>query len=123
MKENKSYTSLDVWKNSRELVKQLYFLTNSFLKEELYSLTSQMRRAAISIPSNIAEDVARNYQKETIQFLHISKGSLYELETQLFLAFDIGYLNEDQLALILNHIETCKKLVAGFISYYRNKTS
>ena len=76
MKDNKSYTSLDVWKNSRELVKQIYMLTNNFPKEEIYSLTSQLRRAAISIPSNIAEGVARNFQKETLQFLHISKGSL-----------------------------------------------
>ena len=123
MKENKSYTSLDVWKKSRELVKKMYLLTNSFPKEELYSLTSQMRRAAISIPSNIAEGIARNYQKETIQFLHISKGSLYELETQLYLAFDIGYLKEDEMSLVMDRIESCKKLVAGFINYYRNKTS
>ncbi len=76
MKENKSFTNLNAWICSRELVKQLYFLTKDFPKEEVYSLTSQMRRAAISIPSNIAEGVARNHDKETVQFLHISKGSL-----------------------------------------------
>lgn len=123
MKENKSYTNLDAWKSSRELVKQVYLLTNNFPKEELYSLTSQMRRASISVPSNIAEGVARNYKKETIQFLYISKGSLYELETQMYLAFDISYINEKQLSSILDQIDTCKKLVAGFINYYRNKTS
>ena len=121
MKENKSYTSLNVWIISRELVKQLYLLTKDFPKEEVYGLTSQMRRAAISIPSNIAEGVARNHDKETLHFLHISKGSLYELETQLYLAFDIGYLNEEQLSFILNKVEDCKKLISGFISYYRNK--
>ncbi len=78
-----------------------------------------MRRAAISIPSNIAEGVARNHDKETIQFLHISKGSLYELETQLYLSYDIGYLKEQQLSAILNKIEDCKKLISGFINYYR----
>ncbi len=119
MKENKSFTSLNVWICSRELVKQLYLLTKDFPKEELYSLTSQMRRAAISIPSNIAEGVARNHDKETIQFLHISKGSLYELETQLYLSYDIGYLKEQQLSAILNKIEDCKKLISGFINYYR----
>ena len=123
MKDNKSYTNLDVWKNSRELVKQIYMLTSNFPKEEIYSLTSQLRRAAISIPSNIAEGVARNFQKETLQFLHISKGSLYELETQLYLSFDIGYLSEEELTITLDHLETGKKLVAGFINYYRNKTS
>ena len=121
MKENKSFTSLNVWICSRELVKQLYLLTKDFPKEELYSLTSQMRRAAISIPSNIAEGVARNHDKETIQFLHISKGSLYELETQLYLSYDIGYLKEQQLSAILNKIEDCKKLISGFINYYRIK--
>jgi four helix bundle protein len=89
MKENKSYTNLNVWISSRELVKQLYLLTKDFPIEEVYSLTSQMRRAAISIPSNIAEGVAQNHDKETIQFLHISKGSIYELETQLYLSYDI----------------------------------
>ena len=121
MKENKSFTNLNVWISSRELVKQLYLLTKEFPKEEIYSLTSQMRRAAISIPSNIAEGVARNHEKETVQFLHISKGSIYELETQLYLSYDIGYINEEQLSIILNKIEDCKKLVSGFINYYRNK--
>jgi len=121
MKDNKSYTNLNVWISSRELVKQLYLFTKDFPKEEVYALTSQMRRAVISIPSNIAEGVARNHDKETIQFLHISKGSIYELETQLYLSYDIGYLNEDQLSLILNKIEECKKLISGFINYYRNK--
>lgn len=121
MKENKSFTNLNVWISSRELVKELYFLTKTFPKEEVYSLTSQMRRAAISIPSNIAEGVARNHDKETIQFLHISKGSIYELETQLYLSYDIGYLNEDQLSAILNKMEDCKKIISGFINYYRNK--
>ncbi len=122
MKENKPYTELNVWIYSRELVKQLYILTKDFPKEEVYSLTSQMRRAAISIPSNIAEGVARNHDKETIQFLHISKGSIYELETQLYLSYDIGYLNEEKLSIILNKIEDCKKLISGFINYYRNKS-
>ena len=121
MKENKSFTDLNVWISSRDLVKHLYLLTKDFPKEEVYSLTSQMRRAAISIPSNIAEGVARNHAKETIQFLHFSKGSIYELETQLYLAFDIGYLNDDQLSMFLKKIEDCKKLISGFINYYRNK--
>jgi len=120
MKENKSFTNLKVWINSRELVKQLYLLIKEFPKEEVYSLTSQMRRAAISLPSNIAEGVARNHDKETIHFLHISKGSIYELETQLYLSCDKGYLKENEFSIILNKIEDCKKLISGFINYYRN---
>jgi four helix bundle protein len=123
MKENKSYTDLNVWTCGRELVKHLYLLTKDFPKEEVYSLTSQMRRAAISIPSNVAEGVARNHDKETIQFLHIAKGSVYELETQLYLAFDIGYIQETEFSNILLKVDECKKLISGFINYYRNKPS
>ena len=121
MPENKSYVQLDLWKKSRELVKEVYQLTMTFPKEELYALTSQMRRSVISIPSNIAEGVARNFQKETIQFLHIAKGSLYELETQVYLAFDLNYITNIQLNTSLAHVEECKKLIFGFINYYKNK--
>jgi len=123
MNSNKSYTDLDVWKKSRELVKQVYSLTDTFPKEETYSLTSQVKRAVISVPSNIAEGIARRSNRETIQFLYISKGSLYELETQFFLASDLGYLNGLQLESIMKNIEECKKLISGFINYYTNKPS
>lgn len=76
-----NYKSLDAWKKAMELVKEVYLLTKSFPKEELYALTSQTKRAAVSISSNIAEGMGRNYKKDTIQFLHISRGSVYELET------------------------------------------
>ncbi|HPT03489.1 MAG TPA: four helix bundle protein [Bacteroidales bacterium] len=122
MKEIKSYTDLDVWIKSRALVKQIYLLTNNFPKEEAYSLTSQIRRAVISIPSNIAEGIARQYNNGTIQFFHISRGSIFELETQIILASDLGYLNDKQLSSVLGEIEDCKKLIAGFINYYKNKS-
>ena len=86
MSDNKPYTQLEVWKKARGLVMEIYILTNSFPKEEVYSLTNQIRRAATSIPSNITEGVARNCPKETLQFLHIAKGSLYETETQIYVA-------------------------------------
>jgi len=94
-----------------------------FPKEELYSLTSQIRRASISIPSNIAEGIGRNSNKETLQFLHISRGSVYEVETQIYLAFDLGYISVEQLNDILRTIEECRKILHGFISYYKNKTT
>lgn len=121
MPENKPYTQLEVWKKSRELVKDIYVVTREFPKEEIYSLTSQVRRAAISIPSNIAEGVARNHDKETLQFLYIARGSIYELETQIYLAVDINYIDNDQSEIILKKIEENRKLLNGFIHYYKTK--
>jgi len=115
------YKDLEVWKFSRELVKKVYELSNSFPKEELYALTNQIRRCSISIPSNIAEGLGRQSNNETIHFLFISKGSLYELETQLYLAFDLNYIAEDQLKKILEHVTSCKKLLNGFINYFKSK--
>jgi len=76
-----SYKDLDAWENAMQLVKEVYLLTKKFPKEEMYALTSQAKRAAVSVPSNIAEGLGRQYKKDTLQFLHISRGSLYELET------------------------------------------
>ena len=116
-----NYTDLDVWKSSRALVKQVYLLSASFPKEELYALTNQLRRCSVSIPSNIAEGLGRRSNKETIHFLFVSKGSLYELETQLFLANDLEYVSNEKLDEILNQITTCKKLLNGFINYFKSK--
>jgi four helix bundle protein len=121
MTENKSYTELEVWKKARGLVKHIYIITQSFPKEELYTLTSQIRRASISIPSNIAEGIGRNFDKETMQFLHIAKGSLYEVETQIYLSFDLNYINNDILNDSLAKIGECRKLLIGLINYYRKK--
>ena len=86
----KVYTELEVWKESRILVKDIYSITKSFPKEEIYGLSNQLRRCAVSIPSNIAEGCGRRTSADTIQFLHISRGSLYELETQLYIALDLN---------------------------------
>jgi four helix bundle protein len=122
MPENKSYTQLEVWKKSRELVKDVYLLTQGFPKEELYSLTNQIRRAIVSIPSNIAEGIGRNSNKETVQYLHFAKGSMYEVETQLYLAYDLRYIKLEQLNEMLLKIEESRKLLYGFIQYYKNKS-
>ncbi len=118
----KSYTELDVWKYSRELVKSVYQLTKDFPREEVYGITNQVRRSAVSIPSNIAEGVGRQSKKETIHFLFIAKGSLNELETQLYLSFDLKYISEDNLHIILDELITCKKLLNGFINYFKTKS-
>ncbi len=114
----KSYLELEVWKYSRVLVSEIHQLTKSFPREEIYGLVNQMRRSSISIPSNIAEGCGRNHKKESIQFFYISRGSLYELETQILLSFDQNYCTEIELNQILEKITTCKKLLNGFVKYY-----
>jgi len=92
----RTHKDLDVWKKSIDMVTTIYKLTSHFPKEELYGLTNQMRRAAVSVPSNIAEGAGRNSSKELLMFLSYAKGSLSELETQLIIAHNLGYLNQEQ---------------------------
>src|SRR6185437_7821701 len=91
----KSYKDLIVWQRSIELVKEIFLLTDSFPKSELYGLTSQMRRAAVSIPSNIAEGYGRNSRKEYNHALAIAYGSALELETQLLIAKELSFIQEN----------------------------
>jgi len=101
-----SYRDLIVWQKAMKLAKETYLLTKSFPKEELYGLTSQIRRCAISIPSNIAEGKGRNSDKEFVRFLQISLGSVYELQTQLELSLELGYIsNIDDLLNLSIEIE------------------
>ena len=116
---SRSYTSLEVWIKSRALVKQVYVLTKAFPKEEMFGLTAQVRSAVVSVPSNIAEGCGRQYAKEAVNFFHIARGSLYEAETQLYVAADLDYISLEQLDNILDDITSCKKLLNGFIKYYK----
>jgi len=88
-----SYRDLVVWQKSMELTKKIYMITKDFPKEEVYGLTSQIRRCAVSIPSNIAEGKGRNSDREFVRFLQISLGSLYELQTQFELALSFNYIS------------------------------
>lgn len=115
----KAYTDLEVWLEARKLVNLVYLVSRNFPKEEIYGITSQIGRSAISIPSNIAEGCGRKSTKETIHFLHISRGSIFELETQMYLAYDQNYLTKVELNSILDIIISCKKLVNGFINYFK----
>lgn len=117
----KKYSDLEVWIEARKLVSETYILTKIFPKEEQYGLINQIRRSVISIPSNIAEGCGRQSSKETIHFLFIARGSLYELETQLYISNDLNYINIEQLNNILLQIQTCMKLLSGFINYYKSK--
>jgi len=112
------YTDLGVWIEARKLTNAIYTITKTFPKEEIYGLTNQMRRCAVSVPSNIAEGCGRQTSKEKIYFLHIARGSLFELETQCYLALDQKYLNEIQFEEIIEMI-LCKRLLNGFINYYK----
>ena len=114
----KSYTELDVWKVARELTNSIYTITKDFPQHEVFGLSSQMRRCAVSVPSNIAEGCGRNTAPETIRFLHIARGSLYELETQCYLAFDQNYIQLDGLEEVLHQITKSKHMLNGFIRYY-----
>ena len=91
----KTFKDLIVWKKSIAVVKDIYLLSINFPGEEKYVLTPQIRRSAISIPSNIAEGYGRNSKKDYIRFLQIAKGSLYELKTQLEIAFNLNYINNN----------------------------
>ena len=114
-----NHKNLDVWIKSMDLVETIYKLTQTFPDAEKFGLTSQMRRSAVSIPSNIAEGSARKGDKELIHFLHIALGSLSELETQYEIAIRINYtIKEESLE---NQINDVKKLLLGFRNYLDGK--
>ncbi|WP_394349690.1 four helix bundle protein [Adhaeribacter soli] len=105
------------------MVTDIYQFSALFPKEELFGLTSQIRRSAVSIPSNIAEGCGRSTSKDTVQFLFIARGSLYELETQLYIALDLKYLPETQFQESIAKLTTCKKILNGFINYFQGLTT
>ena len=104
-----------MWKKSVGLVKEVYTLTDKFPRSELYALADQMRRAAVSIPSNIAEGAARSTKKEFIQFLHIAQGSLSELDTQFEVALSLEYLRENEIVTVSAHADEVDKMLTGLI--------
>lgn len=110
-----NYRNLMVWQNSRKLVKQIYDLTGRFPLEEKFGLANQIQRAAVSIPSNIAEGYGRNSDKEMIRFLSIAKGSLYEVETQLYIAIDLKYLSEKETQPVMEQCNEIGKMITGLI--------
>ena len=110
----KDYKELDVWKKSIEIVIHVYDIAKTFPREEMYVLTDQIKRAAVSIPSNIAEGAARNSKKEFIQFLYIALGSASELETQLIIAEKLGYIQNKEG--LFSDITIIKKMLNALIS-------
>ena len=111
--KHKSYEDLVVWQKSVALSKDIYRITKTFPKDEVYGLTSQIRRCVVSIPSNIAEGCGRNSYGEFIQFLGISSGSLAELHTQLIIALDANYLSQVVFDGLLEQIIEIGRMIAG----------
>ena len=117
----KTHKDLDVWKASIEMVTKIYQATRNFPKEEIYGLTNQMRRAAVSVPSNIAEGAGRNSSKEFLQFLYFATGSLSELETQLIIAYNLGYINDEQKQDMDILINTIFKMLSGLMQSVKKR--
>jgi len=113
------YKDLQVWQRGRVLVKRIYTLTSSFPRDELYALTNQMRRAAISIPSNIAEGHLRNSTKDYIYFISIAIGSIAELETQVILAEDLEYTSGNSN--LLEDTNVLRKMLSSLRKKLRDK--
>lgn len=115
MSNIKSYKDLLVWQKGVKIVSLIYQLVKSSPQEELYALTSQLKRASVLIPSNIAEGYGRNTDKSFSDFLNISRGSLFEIETQLLIANDLGFTtNQTLYKEILNQIEEESEMINAF---------
>ncbi len=111
----KSHKDLIVWQKSMDHVAAIYVATKTFPNEELFGIVSQMRRAAVSIPSNIAEGYGRLYDKETVKFLSNALGSASELETQLIISKDLGYLLIEDFQKLINQIEEIIRMLSALI--------
>lgn len=112
-----SYRDLVVWQKSVQLVTKVYTLSRDFPRQETYGLVDQMRRAAVSIPSNIAEGQARRFTAEFRHFLHVASGSLAELDTQTVIANKLGYLSAEQLQEIESDITEIRKMLHVLIAH------
>jgi len=116
-----THKDLKVWQESRNLVKEIYNLTAKFPKDEIYSLTAQIKRSVISIPSNIAEGAARDSNKEYIHFLYISLGSIAELDTQLIIARDLDFISQKDFEEVSSRLDDIAKMLMGLIKYRQTK--
>jgi len=118
----KPHKKLDVWQAAMKSTTMIYKLTNKFPEEEKFGLVSQMRRASISIPCNIAEGAARQGKKEFKNFLSMAQGSLSELDTQLELTILLGYLSTEDLREVWDHLLRIDKMLSGLIRSLANRT-
>lgn len=120
MTKVKSFEELNCWIKSREFNIDLYELTNNINFQKDFDLKRQLRRASISISSNIAEGFERNTDKEFIYFLYVSKGSAGEIRSQLYLAYDLNYIEKDEFKELQKQITNVSKMISGLIKYLEN---
>ena len=116
-----THRDLRVWQQSMDFVSSIYLMTRSLPKEELFGLVSQMRRSAVSVPSNIAEGYARGTDKEKIHFLRISSGSMSELETQLTLCLKLGYISQEEYNTTSEKLVSVWKQLNALISVIKKR--
>jgi len=116
-----SYKDLKIWQKGIELVELIYKITISFPINEQYGITSQIKRSSVSVPSNIAEGWGRGYNSNFLQFIKIARGSLYELETQIIIAYKIQLISEEDFEIIQNLILIESKMINSFITSLKNK--
>ncbi len=112
----KTFTDLHTWQEAHKLVVLVYKITKRFPKDEIFGLISQMRRAVISVTSNIAEGFGRQGYKEKIQFYYLAQGSLTELKNQILAARDIGYLDTEDFTVLMSHADIALRLLQGLIT-------
>ena len=110
------FKDLDIWKLSRKFCSDICFVTSNFPDTEKFGLTNQLRRASVSVPSNIAESCSRSSNKDFSRFLEIAIGSIYEIKTQLLIAFDLSYINQIQLDELSFNIARIIKMTSKFRS-------
>ena len=118
-----THKDLRVWQQSIELVTSIYMITKTFPKEEMFGLVSQMRRAAVSVPSNIAEGYARGTDRENLHFSRISSGSMSEVETQLLLSLNLGYLSQKSYDELSDYLTSVWKQLNALISSIKKRLS
>ena len=118
-----SFRDLEVWKVAMDLAAECYKVTKTFPKDELFGMTSQIRRAAASIPANIAEGQGRDHTKEFLNFLSIARGSLMEVQTHLLLAQRVGLLNEADLQALLTLCERISQMISRLRQALENKVN
>ena len=118
-----THKDLRVWQQSMEMVTSIYLMTKTFPKEELFGLVAQMHRAAVSVPSNIAEGYARGTDREKLHFLRISSGSISEIETQLMLSLNLGYIGQETYDELSELITSIWKQLNSLISFSKNRMS
>jgi four helix bundle protein len=116
---SESYRDLIAWQKAKALALEVYLCTRKFPKDEIYGLTSQMRRAAVSVPSNIAEGKGRYSRKELVQFLFHARGSLLELETQLSIAHDLNYMDSVTFCRFEGKTQELGRILNGFVNRFQ----